>query len=438
MSTYIGADPVQLDALGEHLLGRAALLDELRMRLTNQLYETGWDGPDADWARSEWDSTHAPALGSAAALFHAMSRTLFANAGQQRDASTADGPSGGGAGGRFLLSPMRDPGTDLRDHWLSIAADKAGIDMSAWDPARGADELKGTITDVYTYYGNLYLQNPDLQWAGMANMVGPSFAAGFFDLAMMRDMVNPLDDLPGAPPFLKDLDTMPETELKFYETTLLQMQKNIFLDMAVMHEAYLGAGMDGIRELGVAGVIDSQTVAAWEMVDQGHRAGDDAMVMKGNELLLLREQRDIIDRDYQAMYDHSPGGPAVTYMMGVVGEPSIPGAHSLGDYSHIQVTMETPGPQRIPFTPFDNPLQGQVIVDTPFPAGNLADFNTRWDYITHDTLPAYQQLLMDNPDQARAIIASDVDSRIEDYRIYNRLDSLGEHYATDWRVDFKQ
>ena len=31
-----------------------------------------------------------------------------------------------------------------------------------------------------------------------------------------------------------------------------------------------------------------------------------------------------------------------------------------------------------------------------------------------------------------------VSGRIEDYRIYNRIDTLAEHFITDWGVDLDQ
>jgi hypothetical protein len=40
--------------------------------------------------------------------------------------------------------------------------------------------------------------NPDLQWAGMANMIGPSFAGGFKDMAMMRDLAQQIADNPAS------------------------------------------------------------------------------------------------------------------------------------------------------------------------------------------------------------------------------------------------
>jgi hypothetical protein len=326
----------------------------------------------------------------------------------------------------------------LQIYWVSVAAEKAGIDLSQWDPGRGARELTDIIQAVYTYYGNLFLANPYLQWAGMANMIGPSFAAGFYDLALFRRLAGALEHQPGVPYDMSALAHISDEELRFFETTFLGMQKNIFYDQAMMHEAYLAGGTDAIHELQLAGLIDPRTEQAWDWIDEGRATGNSSLIESGNTALLRREQQDIIDADYQRMYDHPVVGPPFTYLMTAVGEPSIPGAQSFADYRPLWVTIESPGPERIPLVGWDNPLQVEVNIRTPLPDGNIAHFDDRWTYITEDTLPAYQELLREDPQRAREIIASDVGERIDDYRIYHRLDSLLWHYATDWGVDVDQ
>ncbi len=338
---------------------------------------------------------------------------------------------------RGMGVPPREFSTLLQVYYVSVAADKAGIDLTQWDPNRGASALSDIIQRVYTYYGNLYLDHPWMQWAGMANMVGPSFAAGFYDLSLFRRVAGWLDK-PGVPFDMSVIAHASDQELKFFETTFLSMQKDIFYDQASMHEAYLEGGMGAIRELEAAGLIDSRTSLAWDQIDEGRLTGDADLLAAGNTALLRREQEDVIQYNYDRMYDRPVTGPAFTYLMTAIGEPSIPGAHSFSDYKPLVVTIDTPGPDNIPFTPWDNPLEGEVNVTTPLPDGNIAHFDDRWTYITEDTLPAYQELIREHPDQAREIIGTDVGDRIDDYRIYHRLDSLAEQYLTDWGVDFDQ
>lgn len=80
-------------------------------------------------------------------------------------------------------------GPFLDNYWAYEALEQAGIDPDSWDPAKGTGPNAENIEAVYNYYGQLFLNNPDFQWAGMANMIGPSFAGGFHDLKMLRDWV---------------------------------------------------------------------------------------------------------------------------------------------------------------------------------------------------------------------------------------------------------
>lgn len=339
----------------------------------------------------------------------------------------------------------------LQTYWVTVAAEKAGIDLSAWDPSRGAFALEDIIERVYTYYGDLYLDNDWMQWAGMANMIGPTFASGFFDLSSIRDFADRLgerlDDLPPGvrellPGHLRRLadlgGDLTANDLEFFEQTFLQMQKDIFVDQAASHEAYLGGGMEAIEEMQEAGLFDNgnpdATVQAWQNIDDGRRSGDEALVTAGNEYLLYREQHDIIEGSYQHMKDHPVTGLPLTYFMGAIGGPSIPGAQTLAEHDPFTVTVT---PSNV------NPVSGlwdavggplpRVHVDTPLPDGNLADFDTRWDLIANDTLPAYQELLAEDPELAREIIGSDIAGRIDDYRLLNRLDEI-EEILLNWDV----
>ena len=350
---------------------------------------------------------------------------------------------------KALLDDARASGLDPKDYkdllqqyYVTKAAEKAGIDMSDWDPSKGAEGLRDIIEKVYTYYGQLYLDNPNLKWAGMANMIGPSFAAGFFDLNLFRNIADkaagPLDDLPdevrdSLPHPISDigkLSDLTQEDLNFYETTFLQMQKDIFIDQAAMHEAYLEGGVDAIEEMRDAGLFDNgdpdQTVESWQQIDGGITTGDNDLINQGNKGLLYREQHDIIDDAYQQMYDHDPTGPVVTYLMGVVGDPSIPDAQTLGEVDPLTFTggADPWGPGKI-----------DVTVETPLPAGNIADFDTRWNLIEEDTLDKYLAVVDGDPDRAEEIIGSSVHDRIEEDRIYWRIDDIVDDFKYNWDID---
>lgn len=292
---------------------------------------------------------------------------------------------------------------------------------------------------VYRYYADLYLENSDLQWAGMAAMVGPSFAGGFLDLSMIRDLARVVERFPpGARPLdrraISIVAGLTDEDLEFYETTLLGMQQEIFRDQGTMHEAYRQGGTEAIREMYQAGLLDRATYDSWRGID----SGVPERVQAGNEQFLLREQLEIIEDDYQAMYRHPVTGPVVTWGMTQIGAPSIPGAVTYAEIDPLQVRVPTPGPRNlgIPFTPWqtDNPLQGDVVVDTPLAAGNVAQFEDRWRLIEEDTLPAYQRLLAEDPDLVEALLRADVGTRVDDYRLTSRVDDILHDLVTNWEV----
>lgn len=327
----------------------------------------------------------------------------------------------------------------LQQYWLTVAAENAGIDLSGWDPSLGAEAMLPYLVASYEYYGQLYMDNPDFQWAGMAGMIGPTFAGGMFDLQMLErfsDIASgPLDAVPdwakgpllaAMPAPLRDiavLGEMGEAEFDYYETKLLEMQKQIFTDQMPMHEAYMAMGMEGIEEMRDAGLIDNQMVDAWRDID----SGDPGRVADGNADLLYREQHEIIADDYDDMRNyHGPVGQAMTYTMGAIGAPGIPGAQSLGEYDPLTFGVSVdpwgPGPH------------GSVEVETPLPDGNISNADTRWDLIENDTLPAFQELIENDPERVEEILSGDVAERINDARLHNNIDDLVGRLG-DWQID---
>lgn len=432
-----------------------------------------WNGPDANDFNHRWNTVHRRTMLATVDELRAAAATIERNVSEQRTTSQADLAGGlggaGGAGGpapgvlaqNSDTEPPNDPASDGSDSpsaagggdlWLDEALDSAGIDLDQWRPELGADANRDSIIDVYRYYGDLFLADPDLQWAGMANAIGPSFAAGFFDLANFRELAGNLEDVasrlpPGAIPLpseaIEALAGVTEEELRFYETTFLQMQYDIFLDQAPMHEAYRTGGIDAVRLMGDDNLIPPDMVDAWELLDEGKRSGDRSLITEANTLFLRREQEVIIDGYYQEMYRHFPSGPAFTYLMTMVGTPSIPGADGYADAYPIDVSIETPGPDRlgtpdhigpwsIPNISVDNPLQGTVTIETPFPDGNLASLDDRWRLIEENTLPAYLGL---DPDAARDLAAADVGERIDEQRL--GVDDVIDG-VTDWDVELDQ
>jgi hypothetical protein len=499
--TFYGADVPALRQLAKELASGASRLDLLGQQLNGSVTNSPWKGHDGDRFRSDWNSGHLKVLKSASAGLELASRALLANADEQDKASTSGGTgsgaggSGGGAGNgsnsgagegtaqdltdtltgmtaeeradylksaEFKQWALDNPeaaktamdaaadsglidknskvyGDFLSSYWNQQAMLDMGIDLSDWDTSKGTEHNWETISKVYDFYGQAYLSNPDLQWAGMANMIGPSFAGGFKDMAMLRELAQQISDNPASDiplPMLDQIEQlagMTDQEIRYYETSMLDMNKEIFLDQARQHQAYMTGGMDEINRLRDSGAIDPGTAQEWAKI----ASGDPELVKEGNTALLFREQNEIIADDYDTMRNH-PGGEAVTYMVTLAGEPSIPGAKSYAEVFPYTFDVESPGPENIPFTNWDNPAQFRTDLTTGFPDGNIADANQRWELIRQDTLPAYQNLLADDPARAGQIIGSDFNDRVEQHRPTNNIPGIMDRFLDGFSAEVHQ
>ena len=293
---------------------------------------------------------------------------------------------------------------DIKDKWLNQALSSAGIDRSCWTPARGVSENTRIIEAVYDYYGQLFTKNPHLQWAGMANIIGPAFYAGVIDLGFLPDAVRrAIARVLGRAS--RRLATRLAGDLGFHTTTFLTMQKKIFEDLATMHEAYITA--------------DAATLHAWKQIDDGYRVGNIALIDSGNRTLLLREQYEILDRFYVRMLQQLPPlGATFTYLLTLTGSPSVPGAQSY--------------PERYPLSLIAR-VRGIIIsLKTPLADGNIAIFPDRWKLIESDTLPGYLAFIRDQRARALAVIATPIAKRMLEYRLLARAGKLVGAIFTGW------
>ena len=333
------------------------------------------------------------------------------------------------------------------EQWREIAYWRAGIDPDEWRPEDGLLENDAIVQAVYRYYGDLYLDHPELQWAGMANVVGPMFYAGWQDMYAVRGLsdegqraryLSELVGLPTLPGWVYDAgdqiaDVVPggflspvdlaehltDEELEWYEDRFMGMQKEIFDDLAWQHEAYVLGGVGLMRDIqrNNPAEVDTRQLQAWEDI----ASGDPDRVAEGNTQLLRREQLEIIQDDYDDMRGHhGPVGDVATYAFSVMAENPVPGGQAYRDYDPITIEADIGPPDLtfgVPFGPswtWDSP-DYHLEQELPLPAGNLSNFEDRWGWIENDMLPRYQELLQD-PEATRAIVSSDVAARAEDFR----------------------
>jgi hypothetical protein len=349
-------------------------------------------------------------------------------------------------------------GEALRELYEHRAFANADIDPAEWIPELGLDHNRAIVEAVYEYYGELYREHPDrLWWSGMAALIGPSFYGGFQDLETFSDLLDAVSAVAGSPiggtvpgAIVVDLSG-PELseELRWYQQQLLQMQHEIFLDMAPVHEAYLAGGIEHVERM----LHDDpygygqQTIGAWRQIDTGWRTDDPDLIAAGNRQLLLREQRYVIDNDYNTMRQRPLTGEAVTYGMTLIGAPSVPGARTYPEVFPLEVevgaTVSTPDRLPLLVTPFggvsvDVPqieVGAGTTITTPLPDGNISVFWDRWDLIELDTLPVYVELARDHPEVILGELDRPVGERSDEFRIDERLDDIVRHLLLEWDVD---
>ena len=348
------------------------------------------------------------------------------------DHATALAPMGGRAHS-LAATPAHAFGArvfkDLsRSDWEQLAYFLAGIEH--WDPAEGLLANDANVRAVYAFYGQLWSGDHDLQWAGMANLVGPLFYAGWQDLYLLRNLSDGgdrlkyltrmlgLPKLPGLAYGAGDLaqDLTPAgaladlsgEELEWFERRFLGMQKQIFDDMAWKHAAYSLGGIDLMRDMNRDGQLRAMELAPFE----GIASGVPERVAAANLALLRREQHDIIQNDYEELRaHHGPVGDAFSTMLTWTANNPIPGGHPYRDDFHhtAQVPIPVPFPASIVLHPHA-PIPLQV------PSGNVADYGDRWKWITDDMLPNYEVLLRD-PEAMQRILDRPVADRAGDWRM---------------------
>lgn len=212
-------------------------------------------------------------------------------------------------------------------------------------------------------------------------------------------------------------------DLRFYERTFLAMQKSLFVDQGGMHEAYLSGTPGAIDEMQRANLIDARAARAWSNIATARPQA----VTEGNADLLYREQNQIIAKQYDDMRQHLPSGPAFTYALTAVGAPTIPAAHTPGQFKPLRLT----GTEPVAF----GAAHVSEKLTTSLPDFDLSYREARWKMVSQDTLPAYQHLLATDPQRVRDIVGSDVGARIDDQRLWRQKDAIVERLLSGWDVD---
>ncbi len=122
MSSFIGADPTELDALAQRFVVSSQSLQNVRVGITRTLLAAQWHGPEADRFRSDWSNQWAPSIARAASSLDACSSYLRAKAAQQVKASSAASLTGLVSIGQGMVGSGFGPTAGMMLGLLSLAS----------------------------------------------------------------------------------------------------------------------------------------------------------------------------------------------------------------------------------------------------------------------------------------------------------------------------
>ncbi|OLF09685.1 hypothetical protein BLA60_17995 [Actinophytocola xinjiangensis] len=264
----------------------------------------------------------------------------------------------------------------------------AGKRWEDWDPRRGFTHNEPFVRAGYEYYAGLFADRPQLHWAGMAKLAGTVVYAGFEDMRMVRDLLRDTSTaVPESWPITRRVAEafaqLTDQQIAHFENKFLEMHQAVFLDLAFQHEAYRREGVGGIERLANNGDLPRELVDVWRMID----SSEPATVAEGNRLLLLREQKQVLQPFYDEIVKDSTG-QIFTQVISATTQSPIPGGAGLLDGSR---------------------------------GGNVAVFDDRWSWIQGDMLPKYEQFLASRPGEAKELIGRSITDASDRFRISERL-----------------
>lgn len=282
---------------------------------------------------------------------------------------------------------------------------------------------RGNLIKSYRYYENLQLAHRELQWAGMAGMVGADFGGGLadFELATNVYRIGQLQPIANAivsetnrtlgPVFVDKLPAglralarvgavISAADLYKVQGDILVMQKNIFTDLMTQHRAYVTGGLPALREMHAAGLMSDDILHAWEQI----ASKQPAAVAAGNARLLRREQGEVIKDQWDAVRAYKGDiGEALTYATTIAGSPSVAGVVPPRSFHPMQVTGTGPDGRTATLT-------------LPLATWNWSVYPERWEYITEQLPPKYKNLVDNHWATLRAQLQVPYEQQFESHR----------------------
>ena len=242
--------------------------------------------------------------------------------------------------------------------WLQELRDEmellSGVDMNQFNPSNGFLANRPYLQAVYFYYEELFMRDLDYIWPGMAKMAGAPVYGGLSD-AEYGDSVFSIPLVIAALGLGAGVEEVNLTNLSMIQTTLMEVNKAIYEDLAWQFKAYHTSGLCALEYAYVEASSDNNVtnINIWRAFDDAQES-DYSLVQDANRLLLLREQSQIV----------------------------VPGWNVIANLSLIRGSSSNFIPAREVFSIMaENPIPGGLDFRTVVPGGDITDFADRWAWI---------------------------------------------------------
>jgi hypothetical protein len=221
-----------------------------------------------------------------------------------------------------------------QDVQREIDAANNGLAIENYQATNGFINNLADIKAVYAFYQKLFNKQPtEFYWSGLAKLVGAPVYAGLSDVEELKISLSLL-----APEYLTT-----------FQNELIQMNIDIYSDLAWQFEAYNNGGLKALNIIYASetNALDSTNITAWREIDDGIKNANVSEIQAGNQLLAYHEQFTILQPDYNTLSS-------------MTGVPIL-----------LSALAQNPVPTGTAFT-------------NTVPNGNICVFDDRWKWVTNN------------------------------------------------------
>lgn len=219
-------------------------------------------------------------------------------------------------------------------------------------------------------YAQIYYSDPKaFKWAGLGAYASDKVGDAIWNATNLPDVALGVDG-------------------KQLKADLAYGNRHLYDDIAWQHMAYQQGGIEALRGAEAQKHISSGQLAAWELIDQGVKTGNDDLIWQGAEKIAYHEQRDVL----KPMYERHPG---------------IWAKLSSDGYAY-----RTNG---IGIQEFPSPVDGGVTFHDFMPRdSNIANFDDRWKWTQQSIIPEWRKQEINPSPVLNSMYARDILIRSDD------------------------